>query len=320
MGKRTNKLLSSKDNRTIIIILEVAVLLTIIVLTCALLKGNLLPGSDKPTLYVTQFQSTEVNDETISFQSGLKGEAQESTDNLYSNVNSDNSNSFLSGTQSGVNNTVSLSDPSGWSTEQILSLAKDSVNKTKLYKNNLNVQHKESFEATVTECTGGSIVQSIANLMVGWVVKPVDETLSYSGGLAKNSEGETVPIILPKRNGFELTSKGVASASATRLGSQYVVRISLVPESVDINTVPVHNAGAIGYLDVGSFDISFMEVDSADITYRGSSVELHINSEGYVTYAAYKVPLTIEGSAHKGSISGSATFVGEQSEIWTLNY
>lgn len=320
MGKRTNKFLSSNDNRTIIIILEVAVLLTIIVLTCALFKGKLLPGSDKPTLYVTQFQSTEANDETTSVQSGLKGEAQKSTDNLYSNVNTDNSNNFLPGTQSGVNNTGSLSDPSGWSTEQILSLAKDSVNKTKLYKNNLNVHHKESFEATVTECTGGSIVQSIANLMVGWVVKPVDETLSYSGGFAKNSEGETVPIILPKRNGFELTSKGVASASATRLGSQYVVRISLVPESVDINTVPVHNAGAIGYLDVGSFDISFMEVDSADITYRGSSVELHINSEGYVTYAAYKVPLTIEGSAHKGSISGSATFVGEQSEIWTLNY
>ncbi len=320
MGKKTNKFLSSKDNRTIIIILEIAVLLTIIVLTCALLKGRILPGSDKPTLYVTQFQSTEVNDETSSVQSGLKGEGQESTANLQSNVNTDNLNTSLSGIQSGDNDNGLLSDPSGWSTEQILAIAKDSVNKTKLYKKNLTVHHKENFEATVTECTGGGIVQSIANLMVGWVVKPVDETLSYSGGFAKNSEGETVPIILPKRNGFELTSKGVASASANRLGNQYVIKIAIVPESVGINNVPVHNAGAIGYLDVGSFDISFMEVDSADITYRGSSMELHINSEGYVTYAAYKVPLTIEGSAHKGSISGSATFVGEQSEIWTLNY
>ena len=61
-------------------------------------------------------------------------------------------------------------------------------------------------------------------------------------------------------------------------------------------------------------------VDSADIVYKGSSIELHINADGYVTYANYRIPLHIDGSAHKGSISGSASFEGEQTEEWRLNY
>jgi hypothetical protein len=84
--------------------------------------------------------------------------------------------------------------------------------------------------------------------------------------------------------------------------------------------VPSHNAAAIGYLDVSSFDLSFLTVDSADITYKGSSIELHINSQGYVTYAVYRVPLMIKGSGHSGAISGSVTFEGEQTEQWTLSY
>mgnify|MGYP003434798037 CR=1 FL=1 len=37
----------------------------------------------------------------------------------------------------------------------------------------------------------------LAMLMIGWVVKPVEETLVFQNGKAVNSEGETVPIILP---------------------------------------------------------------------------------------------------------------------------
>ena len=163
-------------------------------------------------------------------------------------------------------------------------------------------------------------MKSVVDLMIGWVVKPVDETLNYQNGYAVNSEGETVPIILPKRNGFSLSESGVQSATVQQTGNEYIIKINLVEESVGMYDVPTHNAASIGYLDVASFDISFMEIDSADIVYKGSSIELRINAEGYVTYANYKIPLHIDGSAHKGSISGSASFEGEQTEEWRLNY
>lgn len=213
-----------------------------------------------------------------------------------------------------------LPDPSGWSTAQIISTAKDSVNKTKAYTSNLTVNHSEGFTANVTECSAGGIVRSVVDLMIGWVVKPVEETLVYQNGKAVNSDGEVVPIVLPKRNGFSLDESGVKSATIQRTGNEYIIKIILFEESVGMYDVPAHNAASIGYLDVASFDISFMEIDSADIVYKGSSIELRINAEGYVTYANYKIPLQIKGSAHKGSISGSATIEGEQTEEWRLNY
>ncbi len=301
--------------RNILIVLEVAVLLTVIIVTIAVLNGSSLLGkSEETTLYVTQKRTEEsttdkdnfiLNDRTDKIQSDSNSQVGKDNNTLNKNQNSSDS---------------SLSDPPGWSTAQIIAKAKEAVNKTKAYNGNLSVDHSESFTADVTECSAGGIIRSVVDLMIGWVVKPVEETLVFKNGKAINSEGETVPIILPKRNGFSLSESGVKSATVQRVGSEYVIKITLVEESVGMYDVPKHNAGAVGYLDVANFDISFMEVDSADIVYKGSSIELRINADGYVTYANYKIPLQIDGSAHRGSISGSATFEGEQTEEWILNF
>lgn len=291
-------------------------MLTVVVVTIAVMSGNLSFGNNKETtLYVTQ----PFTDDTTNSKSSLTllpddNKSNSNNGETQNGGSSQGGNSLVSGNQS------SLADPSGWSTNQIVSKAKDAVNKTKAYKGNLTVDHNESFTADVTDCSAGGIVRSVVDLMIGWVVKPVEETLVFQNGKAVNSEGETVPIILPKRNNFSLDSSGVKSASVQRVGNEYVIKITLIEESVGMYQVPKHNAGAVGYLDVANFDISFMEVDSADIVYKGSSIELRINAEGYVTYANYKIPLHIDGSAHRGSISGSATFEGEQTEEWYLNF
>ena len=291
-------------------------MLTVVVVTIAVMSGNLSFGNNKEiTLYVTQ----PFTDDTTNSKSSLTllpddNKSNSNNGETQNDGSSQGGNSLVSGNQS------SLADPSGWSTNQIISKAKDAVNKTKAYKGSLTVDHNESFTADVTDCSAGGIVRSVVDLMIGWVVKPVEETLVFQNGKAVNSEGETVPIILPKRNNFSLDSNGVKSASVQRVGDEYVIKITLIEESVGMYQVPKYNAGAVGYLDVANFDISFMEVDSADIVYKGSSIELRINAEGYVTYANYKIPLHIDGSAHRGSISGSATFEGEQTEEWYLNF
>lgn len=284
--------------------------------TVAVMSGSFSFGNNKETtLYVTQAFTDDTTDSKSSLTL-FPGDNKNNTGNgeTQNSGSSQGGNGFIPSNQS------SLADPSGWSTNQIISKAKDAVNKTKAYKGNLTVDHNESFTADVTDCSAGGIVRSVVDLMIGWVVKPVEETLVFQNGKAVNSEGETVPIILPKRNNFSLDSSGVKSASVQRVGNEYVIKITLVEESVGMYQVPKHNAGAVGYLDVANFDISFMEVDSADIVYKGSSIELRINAEGYVTYANYKIPLHIDGSAHRGSISGSATFEGEQTEEWYLNF
>ena len=310
--------------KSVIIVLEVALLLTVVVITIGVLSSEPPLSKEETSFYVLQDVTEDstaysvVNNDGVKVPSTNKAEGY-NTDNggVINNqgyIQNDNVPYF-------ENSTVNkLPDPSGWSTAQIVTKAKEAVNKTKAYSGDLTVNHSESFSAEVTECSAGGIVRSVVDLMIGWVVKPVEETLVYQNGKAVNSEGETVPIILPKKNNFTLTEDGVKSASIQRVGDEYVIKINLIEESVGMYDVPKHNAASIGYLDVANFDISFMEVDSADIVYKGSGIELRINAEGYVTYANYNIPLHIDGSAHKGSISGSATFEGGQTEVWTLNY
>ena len=308
-----------KLNKKALIISEIVVLLTVVVLICVVLKGDLFLKDNGTKKDKTQnnTENTIVYKEGLTFAPTKKNEnnKQEETESV-GDVKNNKVEAPVTNNQSAQSPV--LPDPSVWSTAEIIAKAKDAVNKTKAYTGNLTVNHSESFTANVTECSAGGIVRSVVDLMIGWVVKPVEETLVYQNGKAVNSEGETVPIILPKKNVFTLTESGVKSASVQRSGNEYVIKINLVEEGVGMYEVPKHNAASIGYLDVANFDISFMEVDSAYIVYKGSSIELRINENGFVTYANYKIPLNIEGSAHKGSISGSATFDGSQTEEWRL--
>lgn len=208
--------------------------------------------------------------------------------------------------------------PSAMTNQQILDLLTDSVNKTKAYSGSLTVQHSESFDANVTECTGGSLVAKVVNSLMGMVVKPTDETLSFSGGTAVNSEGETVTILLPQKGNFRLQMSGISAISAYADGANTVVSVTLVPEAVGMYETPTANAAGVGFLDVASLDLSFIEVTKADIQYRGSTIKAVINPNGYVTYAEYTIPLHVEGAAGIGPINGSAVFDGMQTEIWSL--
>ncbi len=303
---------NTKSKKTTLIILEVAILITIIagiVIVFGSRGGNKIVYESKPYVY-----HSVIADETTRKRSDLtSADPQNTGGTTGSGLGLD----FNYNPDSAVN---ALPDPSGWSRSQILRTASDAIRKTKAYMNPVTVEHSEAFVANITECTGGAIVKTVANLMMGWIVKPVNETLQFSNGMAVNSEGENIQLLLPKHGDFTLTESGISDAAVFISNNEYVIRLNIVRESVGMYDVPVHNAASIGYLDVANYDISFLTVDSAEVQYKGSSIELRINSDGYVTAATYKIPLNVKGTGHRGDISGALTFDGEQSEVWKFNW
>lgn len=211
---------------------------------------------------------------------------------------------------------VNSDDPMSWSKAQKLSYLTTAVNKTKKLGNSFSVHHTESFTANITECTGGTIGKVVANSLMGMVVKPVDETLSFSGGKAVNSEGEEIEILLPKKGTFSIDEAGVTKAVAYKSGDDTVIEVTLKEENVGVYDVPKYNAGAVGYLDVNNFDLMGIEITEASIDYKGSVISVRIGSDGYVKAAEYTIPLHVSGKGAKGSLSGYAVFDGEQREIW----
>ena len=210
-------------------------------------------------------------------------------------------------------------DPSGMSDAEILNMLATAVNKTKAYNDTLSVNHKETFNANVTECTGGSTVASIANSVVSSIAAPSDEVLTFNGGTATDSEGETVTILLPQKGEFRLTMDGVKSISATKNGDMTVVNITLVEETVDHKTFPAANAAGVGYLDLSTLDLGVLSIDNAEMKYPGSTIEAHIRPDGYIDYANYTISMDVR-VATAGLLKANIAFEGQQTETWDFNW
>ena len=307
----------SSFNKKLTALLSAAVVLLIFIVALSVnILGRKVNVGQTSVKYVpletTASVTTTSNTNKIYFDNSIKFDGQPNT--------SANSDKKVDSTFATNQNAVADADEKALSESEMLAMLTSAVNKTKAYTGNVSVYHRESFNANVTECTGGSIVASIANKLVGMVLDPTEETLNYSGGHAVNSDGETVPILLPKRGNFTLSMSGVSSISSSKDGQNTVINVTLVPESVGMHEVPAANASAIGYLDVGELDLSVLEVTAASIQYTGSSIKAVINPNGYISYAEYVIPLHVEGSAKSGVISGNAVFDGKETEVWQLNY
>lgn len=210
--------------------------------------------------------------------------------------------------------------PQAMTNEQIFAMLSNAINQTKAYTGHVTASHTENFEADIQSITGGSIVAGIANRLIGSVVEPTDETLDFNGGTAVNTEGETVPLLLPKAGAFTLAYSDVASISSKPNGAGTTIDVTLVPERAGLGEIPRANAAGVGYLDIGSLDISMVDIQSVDIQYEGSTIHADIDANGYVTAVTYTIPMTVNASAKVMGINGQAVFIGKETEVWTIHW
>lgn len=212
-------------------------------------------------------------------------------------------------------------DPSAWSKSEIITYLSSAVNKTKAYTGNITAGHRESMEATVTECPGGSAVKSIVNKIVAGALDDSDETLNFSNGTAVSGEGETLQLLLPKSGSFILPETGVASASASKSGDLITIRVQLVPETGSLTAAPAVHASTMGYLDINSLDLSSVTVTAFDTKYPGSQMEITIDSNtGYVKTAVYTISLTISATGKVLAFTGTVGVSAKETESWTINW
>ena len=217
--------------------------------------------------------------------------------------------------------TSAASTPENWSKEQIITFLGNAVNKTKAYTNDIVVKHTESFNLNIEEIKPNfGPLKTLAQSIINGVLKPTDDTVTFSGGQGVIGDGETVPLLLPKRQGFDLPAAGAATATARQDGANVVIDVTLVSEDATLDRHPVYNAGSTGYLDVGDVDLSMLTLEAFEVTYTGSTIHAVVNADGYVSYADYHMPVKIYAAGKALGFSGSFRCSAEQQEQWTLNW
>lgn len=215
-----------------------------------------------------------------------------------------------------------VEEPQDRAKEEIAACLTAAVNQTREYTGDVTVEHSETFSSmNITKCPGGSLGISLANKVAAGVLRPANETLKFSGGMAVNSDGESVPLLLPETGAFALPADGIAAASIKNEDGKTVIGITLVEEAVSRSEVPPYNAGAIGYLKSDDVDLSILTIDRVDVVYPGSVITAVINADGYVEQITYRIPIQIDASGSAmGMISGDFACDGVQEETWKLNW
>ena len=205
------------------------------------------------------------------------------------------------------------------SVQEVIDLYANALNQTRAYQGTVNVHHTETFSGNVVDAQPlGALATRLANRIVDMVSDPHDSTLTFTGGVGTNEDGETVPILLPKKGAFSLSAAGVRNAYMdTANGMRHVV-INLLPESVGLNEVPYYNSGAIGYLDTSSLDLSIIKINSCTITYTGSVIDAYIRDDGYIDNVNYTINMGVEASVTGLGITGGGTMEGVEYETWDL--
>ena len=217
--------------------------------------------------------------------------------------------------------TLHRDDLASFTKADILSYFTAAVTKTKAYRGNITVNHKESFTSTVTDVTpGGALVTQAVNFVKDLVLKPSEEVYSFSGGTAVTSEGETTQLLLPKAAAFTLPPEGVANATIAREGDKTHVVLTLAAEEVNsLSAVPKYNSSAIGYLNLdGKFSI--IQIQELTIKYPGSKIDALVRDDGYVQSVTYTITLDSYAKARGMGITGTANFYGDQVEVWNINW
>lgn len=216
---------------------------------------------------------------------------------------------------------TTAADPSSWSKSEVIEFITTAVNKTKAYTGQITAHRTEELGVTIESISPNlPALKSIANSIISSVVKPIDENLTFTGGKTVNTEGETLPLLLPKRQAFSLPASGVISATASKSGNNIIVNISLASEVGTLNSLPAYNAASMGYLDIGEIDLSVVTVEKLDVTYSGSTMKAVVNADGYVVSADYYIPIAIDASGRALGIPGSFTCTGYQKETWQINW
>lgn len=272
--------------------------------------GAVLPAATT----LSQENSTQASDE-----SSLT--AENNSDETPSKAPTETPSNAPSETPTEPQSSAPAQDYATYTKQQVLELYAAALNKTRAYKGNITVHHKESFNFEVLEATpGGSLTTQLINYVVGLVVKPTEADYSFTDGSAQNEDGETVPLLLPQKRDFSLPAAGAASAAARSENGMAHVIIKLVPEKVSLGETPAYNSSAVGYLDTSDMSFKVIKINSCEIDYSGSVIDAYIRPDGYIDSVTYTINMTTTGNVTGLGITGGGVIEGAQTETWDLGW
>lgn len=206
------------------------------------------------------------------------------------------------------------------STEEIVAKYNEVINATKKMQN--GTMHKTSKTDIEVTDLSVSFLKSTVNGIVSGLVKPSDDTWTFTNGVA--DDGKTPSsAITPGDRDVALPASGVKSATCTPNGDGYTMTIVLNEEKSTFDgtntTDPVAHESCLSPLNLATLDISPAKITSADMTYPGATLNVTVDGQGRVTHYDFKLPMSGNGAGSLGP-SLELGLAGEMIETYDITY
>lgn len=225
--------------------------------------------------------------------------------------------------------TAAPSAPASGDKAQVVAKVSEAVNKLK-GEQNFKATKTEKTVINITECSASGLTNAL-NSICQKVAGEKVSTYDFKGGQAVgvDSEGKQLndgnavsprEVLPPKKADFVLNDAGVKEATAVKNGDSTTYTVKLISESSTVDKAPENNAAAVGFLNLGGFNIPTVTISQADIDYPETVITVTVDAQGRVT--ALKVDQPMEGSmgAKIAIVSGTAGFNGGNYESWEFAY
>ena len=206
------------------------------------------------------------------------------------------------------------------STEEIVAKYNEVINATKKMQN--GTMHKTSDTSIEVTELSVSFLKSAVNGIVSGLIKPSDDTWTFTNGAAEDGKTPS-DAITPGGRDVALQAAGVKSATCTPDGDGYKIAIVLVEEKSTFDgtntTNPVHHESCLSPLNLATLDISPAKITSADMTYPGATLNVTVDGQGRVTHYDFKLPMSGKGAGSMGPTL-ELGLAGEMVEVYDITY
>lgn len=205
--------------------------------------------------------------------------------------------------------------------EEIVAKYNEVINATKAMQN--GTMHKTSNTSIEVTELSVSFLKSLVNSIVSGLIKPSDDTWTFTNGAAEDG---TTPsgAITPGGRDVALKAEGVKSATATPDGDGYKMTIVLVEEKSTFDgtntTNPVHHESCLAPLNLATLDIAPAEITNADMTYSGATLNVTVDGQGRVTHYDFSLPMDGKGAGNLKGAGLTLGLKGEMVETYDITY
>ncbi len=212
-------------------------------------------------------------------------------------------------------------------TEEVCAAYNKAINEYRAFKGTVELHKVENVQVNITDLPSiAKPLEGTLNSVIGNIVKPVDETFTFTNGADVNDPGRTIgKKIIPWDRDAKVTAADVSSATAAaNADGGYTITLKFVSETSSYDgtntTDPVHHMTAMDPLNLATINADPIKITSAEMSYSGATTKLTVDAQGRIIKLENNLPLEGSGTGGMGPIKATIGLAGQMDSVYTMQY